>query len=173
MPMPGWAEAVRSSTGAFPDRPSPRRIPTLEGGTTSNGYQRQAASGTVTVHISHDVSLDLRGYWTGGRNGYSDNYNVPGTIYGGDYGLSKQWSLYAGLNVSAFDGLWKSRLAIMENHTDNESVEPMAVPSPDVCRRARAHPSLRISGRSGDFAGSRPCRRGRARGRAHGGRQSL
>ncbi|EGD59968.1 TonB-dependent receptor [Novosphingobium nitrogenifigens DSM 19370] len=104
-------------------------IPTLEGGTTSNGYQRQAASGTVTVHISHDVSLDLRGYWTGGRNSYSDNYNVPGTIYGGDYGLSKQWSLYAGLNVSAFDGLWKSRLAIMENHTDNESVEPMAVPS--------------------------------------------
>ena len=86
-------------------------IPTLIGGTQANGYARQGASGTVTVHLSATVSLDLRGYWSNARNSFSDMFSLPVGIYAGDYALTKQWSVYAGLNVLAFDGRLKNRFA--------------------------------------------------------------
>jgi vitamin B12 transporter len=102
-------------------------IPTLTGGTVPNGYTRQAASGTTTWHLAPDVSLDVRGYWDSARNSYSDDYSLPSGIYAGDYGLTKQWSVYVGLNVALLDGRFKNRVSVTQDQTDNEDLTPVNV----------------------------------------------
>lgn len=104
-------------------------IPTIAGGTVANGYSRQAASGTATVHLSPTVSLDLRGYWNGARDSYSDSYSTAPAIYPGDYAFNKQWSAYAGLNVSLFSGRFTQRLAVLQNQTDSEDFTPASPPA--------------------------------------------
>ncbi len=104
-------------------------IPTLVGGTQDNGYTRKAASATTTFHLASNVSLDLRGYWDAGRNSYSDVDFNTGNIYAGNYGLTKQWTVYAGLNVALLDDRWKNRLAVLQDKTDNESYTPIDSPA--------------------------------------------
>lgn len=99
-------------------------IPALAGGTVPNGFTRQSASATATFHLAANVSFDLRGYWDNARNSFSDSYTLPTGIYAGDYGLTKQWSAYAGLNVALFDGHLRNRLAVIEDETDNEDLDP-------------------------------------------------
>jgi vitamin B12 transporter len=101
-------------------------IPTLVGGTVPNGYTRQAASGTFTFHLAANASLDLRGYWDSARNSFSDSYTLP-TINPGDYALTKQWSVYAGLNLALLDGRFKNRISVQQAQTDNEDVDPANV----------------------------------------------
>lgn len=99
-------------------------IPTIAGGTVPNGYHRDAASGTLTVRLTPDLSLDLRGYWDAGRNSFSDTFSLPSGIYAGDYATTAQWSAYAGLNWALTGGKWKNRLAVLENHTNSEDFDP-------------------------------------------------
>ena len=99
-------------------------IPTLAGGTVANGDSRQAASASANLHLASNVSLDLRGYWDNVRAEFSDDYTLPSGIFAGDYTLNKQWSLAAGLNVGLLDGRFKNRLALLQNQTDRESLDP-------------------------------------------------
>ena len=99
-------------------------IPTLSAGTQANGFDRQSASATTQWHLADTVSLDLRGWYDNARNSYSSAYSIPGQIYGGDYALTKQWSAYAGLNVSQLEGQLKHRLALLQSQTDNEDFDP-------------------------------------------------
>lgn len=88
-------------------------------GTEADGYTRSGASGTVTVRIAPGVSLDLRGYWS-----TSDN-DFDGTS--GDtlaYGLTDEWSGYAGLNFTALDGKLVNRVAVLQTETDRENYDP-------------------------------------------------
>jgi vitamin B12 transporter len=104
-------------------------IPTLAGGTVPNGYTRQAASATTTWHLAPDISLDLRGFWDSGRNGFSDTFSQPGSIYPGDYAQTSQWAAYAGLNVVLADGRFKNRLAVTQDQTDNRDFYPLQTPA--------------------------------------------
>ena len=104
-------------------------IPTLAGGTQPNGFVRQAASATTTFHLAPDLSFDLRGYWDSGRNSFSDTFSLPaGAIFSGDYALTKQWSVYAGLNLGLFDGRFVNRLSAMQDQTDGEDLYPLQSP---------------------------------------------
>ncbi|MCT2401427.1 TonB-dependent receptor plug domain-containing protein [Novosphingobium mangrovi (ex Huang et al. 2023)] len=88
-------------------------------GTEDDGYRRSAASGTVTVRLAAQVSLDLRGYYSDARNDFDG--------YAGDspaYGLTQEWSGYAGLNFSLLDGKLTNRLAVMQSMTDRENYDP-------------------------------------------------
>lgn len=88
-------------------------------GTEPDGYSRQAASGTVTVRLGQGVSLDLRGYWSNARNDFDGS--------AGDslaYGLTKEWSGYAGLNFALFGGRLVNRLAVLQTETDRENYDP-------------------------------------------------
>lgn len=89
-------------------------------GTEPDGYSRQAASGTVTVRLGQGVSLDLRGYWSSARNDFDGS--------AGDslaYGLTKEWSGYAGLNFTLFGGRLVNRLAVLQTETDRENYDPV------------------------------------------------
>lgn len=88
-------------------------------GTEADGYTRTGASGTVTLRLAPGVSLDLRGYWS-----RSDN-DFDGTS--GDtlaYGLTTEWSGYAGLNFALLDGRLVNRLAVLQGETDRENYDP-------------------------------------------------
>ena len=100
-------------------------IPTLVGGTQPNGYTRQSASGTMTFHLAANVSLDVRGYWDSARNSFSDTYSLAPQIYAGDYALTKQWSVYTGLNVALLDGRFKNRFSVQQDQTDSEDLTPI------------------------------------------------
>ena len=105
-------------------------IPTLAGGTQANGFTRQAASATTTFHLAPSLSLELRGYWDSGRNTFSDTFSLPaGAIFAGDYALTKQWSVYAGLNLGLLDGRFKNRLSVMQDQTDGEDLYPLQSPA--------------------------------------------
>ncbi|MEJ2457721.1 MAG: TonB-dependent receptor [Novosphingobium sp.] len=88
-------------------------------GTEDDGYRRSAASGTVTVRLAPQVSLDLRGYYSDARNDFDG--------FSGDspsFGLTKEWSGYAGLNFSLLDGHFTNRLAMTQSVTDRENYDP-------------------------------------------------
>lgn len=88
-------------------------------GTEPDGYRRTAASGTVSFKLAPAVSLDLRGYWSDSRNDFDG--------FAGDspaYGLTTEWSGYAGLNFTLFGGLLANRLAVMQTETDRENYAP-------------------------------------------------
>jgi vitamin B12 transporter len=88
-------------------------------GTEADGYSRQAASGTVTVRLAEGVSLDLRGYWSQARNDFDGS--------AGDslaYGLTKEWSGYAGLNFTLLGGRLVNRLAVLQTEADRENYDP-------------------------------------------------
>ncbi len=88
-------------------------------GTEDDGFTRQSASGTATVRLTPGVSLDLRGYWADGRNGFDGPAGDSRA-----YGLTEEWSGYAGLNFTAFDGRLANRVAVLQTETDREHYDP-------------------------------------------------
>ena len=98
-------------------------IPAQVGDSVPDGYNRKAASATLTFHLAPGASLDLRGYWDSARNDYADGFSFP--AFASEYGLEKQWSVYAGLNVALLGGRWHNRLAVLANKADNEQYEPL------------------------------------------------
>ncbi|WP_059152923.1 TonB-dependent receptor plug domain-containing protein [Novosphingobium barchaimii] len=88
-------------------------------GSEDDGYTRTGASGTVTVRLTPGVSLDLRGYWS------KSNNDFDGTS--GDtlaYGLTEEWSGYAGLNFALLGGRLVNRIAVLQSETDRENYDP-------------------------------------------------
>ncbi|MDB5726297.1 MAG: TonB-dependent receptor [Novosphingobium sp.] len=88
-------------------------------GTERDGFRRQAASGTVTVRLAPDISLDLRGYWGSSHNDFDATSGDSAA-----YGLTTEWSGYAGLNFALFDGRLVNRLAVLQNESDRENYDP-------------------------------------------------
>lgn len=94
-------------------------ISARSGGTEPDGFRRTAANGTIAFKLAPDVTLDLRGYWSDSRNDFDG--------FAGDslsYGLTTEWSGYAGLNFALFDGRLANRLAVIQTETDRENYDP-------------------------------------------------
>ena len=88
-------------------------------GTERDGFARQSASGSFTVHLSSNISADVRGYWADASNDFdSSSGDSP------EYGLTREWTVYAGLNAEFFDGRFKNRIAVLEGRTDRENYDP-------------------------------------------------
>jgi vitamin B12 transporter len=88
-------------------------------GTEADGYTRSAASGTVTVRLAPGVSLDLRGYWSKGNNDFDGTSGDTRA-----YGLTEEWSGYAGLNFALLGGRLVNRIAVLQGETDRENYDP-------------------------------------------------
>jgi vitamin B12 transporter len=94
-------------------------ISSRSNGTEPDGYRRTSASGNATLQLAPAISVDLRGYWANARNDFDG--------FSGDslsYGLTREWTLYAGLDAVLFDGLFHNRLAVLEGRTDRENYDP-------------------------------------------------
>lgn len=88
-------------------------------GTEPDGYRRTAANGTARVHLAPNVSLDVRGYWSDSRNDF-DGFSGDSA----SYGLTSEWSGYAGLNFELADGRFTNRLAFLQTETDRTNYDP-------------------------------------------------
>lgn len=94
-------------------------ISSRSNGTEPDGYQRSAASGTATVKLAPEVSLDLRGYWADARNDFDGTRGDTA-----DYRLTEEWSAYAGLNFALAQGRFTNRLAVMQTQTERIDRDP-------------------------------------------------
>ena len=88
-------------------------------GTEDDGYRRVSASGTATLKLAPNLSVDLRGYWADARNEFDGTSGDSRA-----YGLTKEWTGYAGVNLVLFDGRLANRLAVLQTETDRENYDP-------------------------------------------------
>jgi vitamin B12 transporter len=88
-------------------------------GTEDDGYRRVSASGTATLKVTPDLSVDLRGYWADARNEF-DGASGDSRAYG----LTTEWTGYAGVNLTLFDGRLNNRFAVLQTETDRENYDP-------------------------------------------------
>ena len=88
-------------------------------GTEADGYRRTAANGAVMFKLTPEISFDLRGYWARADDDF-DGFSGDSAAYG----LTREWSGYAGLNFMLLGGRLKSRVAFLQNETDHENYDP-------------------------------------------------
>ena len=126
-------------------------------GTEADGYRRTSASGTATFKLTSSLSLDLRGYWADARNEFDGTSGDSRA-----YGLTSEWTGYAGLNLVLLDGRLTNRLAVLQTETDREnydparSVRPLNFDAHGRVRRFEYQGSLHISdGVQADFGAER------------------
>lgn len=88
-------------------------------GTEDDGYRRVSASGTATLKLTPNLSVDLRGYLADARNEFDGSSGDART-----YGLTTEWTGYAGVNLALFDGRLTNRIAVLQTETDRENYDP-------------------------------------------------
>ncbi|HEY0281665.1 MAG TPA: TonB-dependent receptor [Rhizomicrobium sp.] len=86
------------------------------GNPEADGYRNLGATFNTRFHLSDDVSVDLRGYYTRGHSGFDDNYayTPPYQLEDSDAKNTNQlYAGYAGLNGDLFGGRFHNRLALI------------------------------------------------------------
>lgn len=89
------------------------------GGIESDGYRNQSVSGRAELALAHNVSVDLRGYYSSGRVEF-DGFNVDSN----DVGKNKEFVGYAGLNFDLVDGRFRNRIAFAYTDTNRDNFNP-------------------------------------------------
>jgi len=94
-------------------------------GTEDDGYRNTGASGRLNVELAEDVSLDARGVYSKGRNGF-DGFPPPLFAFADtpQYGFTEEILGYTGLNVGLFDGKLANRVAYTLTDTDRDDFNP-------------------------------------------------
>lgn len=90
-----------------------------DGNSEADGYRNLGASGNVRVHVAEDVSIDLRGYYTGAKSNI-DGFPPPNYSFGDDpeFAHNDLIAGYAGVNANLFGGLLQNRLSFTASHAD-------------------------------------------------------
>ncbi len=94
-------------------------------GKEPDGYRNTGASGRLRYEISDDVSVDLRGVYSRGRNKF-DGFPPPAFAFNDtrEFGITKEFVGYAGLNVALLEGRLKNRFAYAYTDTDRDQFNP-------------------------------------------------
>lgn len=93
-------------------------------GTEADGYRNVGLNGRATITLAENVSADIRGYWSRGRTEF-DGFNTDSF----EYGVSKEFVGYAGLNVALFDGRLRNRIAYGYTEIKRDNFDPGGDPS--------------------------------------------
>jgi len=88
-------------------------------GTETDGYTNRSVTGRGVLDLTSNVSVDVRGYYSRGRNGF-DGFNVDDP----EYALTREFVGYAGLNVALLDGRLRNRIAYGYTNTDRDNYNP-------------------------------------------------
>jgi vitamin B12 transporter len=91
-------------------------------GTEEDGYRRLSGSGSATLRLSQTLSADVRGYYADARNDF-DGFLGDTPVYG----LTREWTLYAGINATLLDGRSRNRIALLHSDTDRENYNPRRI----------------------------------------------
>lgn len=100
------------------------------GGTTTDPFHETVVSGRATYDFNPDVQLDLRAYWTEGRN-YYDGFPPPNYALANDtqYQTVRQLVDYSGLNFDLFGGQLKNRVAYQYTTTKRADFDDSGTPA--------------------------------------------
>ncbi len=94
-------------------------------GREPDGYRNTGASGRLRYEFTDDVSLDLRGIYSRGRNKF-DGFPPPTFAFNDtrEFGVTKEFVGYAGANFALLDGRLKNRVAYAYTDTDRDQFNP-------------------------------------------------
>ncbi len=94
------------------------------GGTEPDSYRNYGANGRLTYDISDNVDVDIRGWFSAGRNEFDQPPRDSA-----DFGKTREAIGYAGLNVRAFDGRLRNRFSAALTRTKRDNFNlTLAVP---------------------------------------------
>jgi vitamin B12 transporter len=109
------------------------------GNSEADGYHNLGATGNVRVHISDNVSLDARLYYTHARDSF-DGFPPPTYAFQDthQYGKDTLLAAYGGVNVSLLDGQFTNRFAILSTDSNRKTFDPTLTPAEDFYARGGA-----------------------------------
>ena len=100
-------------------------ISVLKDGKEADGFRNVGLNGRVEVALADNVSADLRAYWSRGRadlDGFDPVSFLPADT--AEYGITDEFSGYAGLNFALFDGKLKNRIGYGRTEIDRDNFDP-------------------------------------------------
>lgn len=95
------------------------------GGTEKDGYRNFSANGKVVVTLTDAISVDLRGWYSDAKNNF-DAVFIPADSR--EYGKTKEFVGYSGLNVALFDGRLRNRFAFAYTNVKRDNFDPDLTP---------------------------------------------
>ena len=96
------------------------------GGVERDGYRNFGANGKVEITLSDAVSVDLRGYYSDGKNDIDGFVFANGIFAFGDTDATdrnKEFVGYSGLNFALFDGQFKNRVGFAYTNTKRKTFD--------------------------------------------------
>ncbi|GAA4218097.1 TonB-dependent receptor [Sphingomonas endophytica] len=94
-------------------------ISALKAGTERDGYTNQNVQARAVLTIAPGISADLRGSYANGRNDFDGfSGDTP------EYGLTREFVGYAGLNIDLFDARLRNRFGYGYTDTDRDNYNP-------------------------------------------------
>ena len=93
------------------------------GNKEADGYTNYGATTNVRVHATDTLSVDLRGYFTHGHDGFDDGFGNPPDFLPTDSRANSANDLkagYAGINVDFFGGQFRNRLALIATTVERQ-----------------------------------------------------
>jgi vitamin B12 transporter len=91
------------------------------GGAENDGYRNFSANGKVVVTLTDAISVDLRGWYSDAKNNF-DAVFIPADSR--EYGKTKEFVGYSGLNVALFDGRLRNRFAFAYTNVKRDNFDP-------------------------------------------------
>ena len=109
------------------------------GNSEADGYHNLGATANMRMHVSSEVSLDARLYYTNARDSFDGfpppNYSFQDTH---QYGKDTLLAAYGGVNVSLLDGQFTNRFAILSTDSDRKTFDPTLAPAEDFYAKGGA-----------------------------------
>ncbi|MDR6790427.1 vitamin B12 transporter [Sphingomonas sp. BE138] len=102
-------------------------ISALALGTERDGYTNQNVQARAVVTLAPGISADLRGAYTNANNDF-DGFSGDSA----EYGLTRTFVGYAGLNVDLFDSRLRNRFGYGYTDTDRDNYDPEQVTQPQT-----------------------------------------
>ena len=94
-------------------------------GREQDGYRNVGFNARGILHITDNVSAEVRSTWSDGRSEY-DGFPAPLYMFVDtpEHDKTEELASYAGLNISAFDGRLENRIGFAYTDTDRENFDP-------------------------------------------------
>ncbi|GLI99804.1 TonB-dependent siderophore receptor [Sphingobium sp. BS19] len=108
------------------------------GGKEKDGYRNYGANANVNVALSDAISVDLRGWYSNGRND-QDGFAPPSFSFGDtlEYTKTRDMVGYAGLNAALLDGRFRNRLGFAYTDIDRVSYDGASTSSETFAAKGR------------------------------------
>jgi vitamin B12 transporter len=95
------------------------------GGREDDSYRHVGFSARGIYYITDNASAEVRSTWSDGRSEF-DGFPAPAFRFADtlEYGNTEELVTYAGLNLTAFDGVLENRIGFSYTDTDRRNIDP-------------------------------------------------